>query len=134
MKESDPMTGRPLPEYNWLWSPQGVVNVHYPEMWGYVQFSSGNGTGMQEPFAMDPDEAVRWELRKLYYAQRAYAEEKGLYAAEAGLLEDYGYMSSSSEPVIVATLSGYEAALPASQDGSIICIDHRGMTWEKAVK
>jgi hypothetical protein len=134
VKETDPETGRPLPEYNWLWSPQGLINVHYPEMWGFVQFRSGDGTGRDEPFAMDPDEIVKWELRKLYYAQRAYAGEKGKYARDAGLLEEYGYTSSSSEPLIVATLSGYEAALPGSQGKSIICIDHRGRTWNQAVR
>lgn len=25
---------------NWVWSPQGVINMHVPEMWGHVQFSS----------------------------------------------------------------------------------------------
>jgi cellulose/xylan binding protein with CBM9 domain len=28
-------TGR---EDNWVWSPQGVVNMHVPEKWGYVRF------------------------------------------------------------------------------------------------
>jgi hypothetical protein len=27
-----------LKEDNWVWSPQGVVNMHVPEMWGYVRF------------------------------------------------------------------------------------------------
>jgi hypothetical protein len=27
------------PEDNWVWSPQGVVNMHRPERWGYVTFS-----------------------------------------------------------------------------------------------
>ena len=27
-----------LPEDNWVWSPQGVINMHVPERWGYVQF------------------------------------------------------------------------------------------------
>ncbi|NER12338.1 carbohydrate-binding family 9-like protein [Leptobacterium flavescens] len=27
------------PEYNWVWSNQGVINMHEPEKWGYVQFS-----------------------------------------------------------------------------------------------
>ena len=31
-------TGRALPEDNWVWSPQGVVNMHVPERWGTVQF------------------------------------------------------------------------------------------------
>ena len=24
---------------NWVWSPQGVINMHIPEMWGHVIFS-----------------------------------------------------------------------------------------------
>ena len=30
--------GKPLPENNWVWSPQGVINMHVPERWGVVQF------------------------------------------------------------------------------------------------
>src|SRR2546421_581285 len=30
------------PEDNWVWSPQGVVDMHRPERWGYVQFSTGS--------------------------------------------------------------------------------------------
>jgi hypothetical protein len=26
-------------EDNWVWSPQGVVDMHRPEMWGIVRFS-----------------------------------------------------------------------------------------------
>ena len=29
-----------VPCDNWVWSPQGVINMHVPEMWGHVQFSS----------------------------------------------------------------------------------------------
>jgi len=25
-------------EDNWVWSPQGAVNMHIPEMWGYLRF------------------------------------------------------------------------------------------------
>ena len=27
-------------EDNWVWTPQHVVNMHAPERWGYVQFST----------------------------------------------------------------------------------------------
>lgn len=30
--------GKPLPEDNWVWSPQGVINMHVPGQWGYVKF------------------------------------------------------------------------------------------------
>lgn len=26
------------PEENWVWSPQGVIDMHQPEMWGTVEF------------------------------------------------------------------------------------------------
>lgn len=27
-----------LKEDNWVWSPQGLIDMHVPEMWGYVRF------------------------------------------------------------------------------------------------
>ena len=30
-------------EDNWVWSPQGVVNMHVPERWGYVRFAGTAG-------------------------------------------------------------------------------------------
>ena len=27
-----------LPEDNWVWSPQGMVDMHQPELWGLVEF------------------------------------------------------------------------------------------------
>ncbi|HZI33242.1 MAG TPA: carbohydrate-binding family 9-like protein, partial [Candidatus Binatia bacterium] len=35
-----------VPEDNWVWSPQGVVDMHRPEMWGVVQFSTAPVTKM----------------------------------------------------------------------------------------
>ena len=37
-KLTDATTGKPLPEENWAWSPQGAVDMHRPEMWGVVEF------------------------------------------------------------------------------------------------
>ena len=39
-KIKDSVTGRTLPEYNWTWSSQGVINMHVPEMWGKVVFKN----------------------------------------------------------------------------------------------
>jgi hypothetical protein len=30
--------GRRLPEYNWVWTPQGRIDMHIPEKWGYLHF------------------------------------------------------------------------------------------------
>ena len=40
-KRTDPATGKPLAEMNWVWSPQGVIDMHRPERWGVVRFIDG---------------------------------------------------------------------------------------------
>lgn len=91
-KQVNPATGKPFPEDNWVWSPQGVVNMHYPELWGYVVFGSEEGAavgrnGDEELHAsldlgdivLPPDEEIKWRLRRLYYRQRNYYAEHGQF-------------------------------------------------------
>ena len=69
-----------LPEDNWVWSPQGVIDMHRPERWGFVQFSATPaGTG-EVPFRPDPAQRVRTLLMAIYYAQREYQAENGAWA------------------------------------------------------
>lgn len=63
--------GKYLHEYNWVWSPQGVINMHEPEKWGYVYFSSDE-VGNEMEFTIPRDEEIKWELYKLYRAQKKY--------------------------------------------------------------
>jgi hypothetical protein len=37
-KAAVPTPAERHPEHNWVWSPQGVVDMHVPEMWGVVRF------------------------------------------------------------------------------------------------
>ena len=59
-----------LKEDNWVWSPQGVIDMHQPEMWGYVQFS----TAAPGSVAFRPDVAgpAKYLLYRIYKAQQAY--------------------------------------------------------------
>jgi len=68
-----------LPEYNWVWSPTGVINIHEPEKWGYVYFSSKNA-GEKDNFNIPQDEKIKWELYKLHRAQKVYFEKHQSYA------------------------------------------------------
>ncbi|WP_296317312.1 carbohydrate-binding family 9-like protein [Winogradskyella sp. UBA3174] len=36
--------GKFLPEYNWVWSNQKVINMHEPEKWGILQFTEQTST------------------------------------------------------------------------------------------
>lgn len=85
--------GNYLPEYNWVWSPQGVINMHEPEKWGYVYFSSEEGGGKIE-FEIPQDEKIKWELFSLFRAQKKYFEEHSKWATAVDQL--------SPAPIVVA--------------------------------
>ncbi|MER3375059.1 MAG: carbohydrate-binding family 9-like protein [Allomuricauda sp.] len=72
--------GKFLPEYNWVWSPQGVVNMHEPEHWGYAYFSP-KVVGNKDSFKIPNDEQIRWLLYGLYRAQKKYFAQNGSWAA-----------------------------------------------------
>lgn len=63
--------GQFLPEYNWVWSPQGVINMHEPEHWGYVYFADAPQEKKLN-VEIPQDEKIRWELYSLYRAQKSY--------------------------------------------------------------
>ena len=79
-KVINPATGKPFPEDNWVWSPQGLINMHYPEMWGFVQFSDKIADDGNDEFLFNPEENAKWLLRQIYYQQRNYFEQFGRYA------------------------------------------------------
>ncbi len=86
VKKTDPETGQELPEDNWVWSPQGVIDMHLPEMWGFVQFSDSTA-GSNESFEWNTAEDYRWLLRKLYYRQNEFRSEHDRFADQPGELE-----------------------------------------------
>jgi hypothetical protein len=63
--------GKFLSEYNWVWSPIGVINMHLPENWGYVYFSSEN-LEADITFTIPQDEKIKWKLYELFRANRGY--------------------------------------------------------------
>jgi hypothetical protein len=66
-------------EDNWVWSPQGVIDMHRPETWGYVEFSAA-APGLGTP-APDPAGAARHILQRVYYAQIGYRNQHHRFAA-----------------------------------------------------
>ncbi len=59
------LTGKYLPEYNWVWSQQEVVNMHEPERWGYVYFSTAHPDKPCD-FPIPPEEAVKRRMYAIY--------------------------------------------------------------------
>ncbi|MGH2645691.1 MAG: carbohydrate-binding family 9-like protein, partial [Chitinophagaceae bacterium] len=60
-----------------VWSPQGLVDLHYPERWGYVMFSDKKDT---TDFLSEKGEKIKLILWKYYYLQQIYKSQNGHYA------------------------------------------------------
>jgi len=71
--------GKFLHEHNWVWSPTGVINMHEPEKWGYVYFSS-KLAGQKDNFIISEDEKIKWELYKLHRAQKEFFKNNNKYS------------------------------------------------------
>ena len=126
-------TQEPLPEDNWVWSPQGAVDMHMPERWGYVQFSNVEAGQASEPFVEDPNERVKWALRRLYYRQRLARETRGEYAATLDALHatDIQVEGLRFQPVMERTTSLYEITA-AGFHGTQVHISQDGRVWVTA--
>ncbi|OAB35630.1 carbohydrate-binding family 9-like protein [Paenibacillus macquariensis subsp. macquariensis] len=122
----NPDTGKPFPEDNWVWSPMGIINMHYPELWGYVVFADKEGPEQFEP---SPDERMKWELRKLYYRERNYFAEHGEFTTDVKML--MGDESWIITPTIELTSRLFQISAPSSDGTATIYIREDGKLWKE---
>ncbi|MEN8152042.1 MAG: carbohydrate-binding family 9-like protein, partial [Planctomycetota bacterium] len=132
VKETDPKTGKNLPEDNWSWSPQGLVAMHMPEMWGYLKFVErglhaeigigGGGPSLPE---------IEWTLRRVYYAQKKHHGKHGKFAKTLRPL-DLGKLRvdislDATDHQFIAVARDPVAALVAPEKARLrVSIDHEG--------
>jgi lysophospholipase L1-like esterase len=103
-------------EDNWVWSPQGVIDMHRPETWGYLQFSTApSGT---VPFRPDPAGEAKHLLHRVYYAQRDHRQSRGSWATS---LSDLGLSHLAFSPLgpyqLESTSTSFEASVLQSRPG-----------------
>jgi hypothetical protein len=96
------------PENNWVWSPQGVIDMHRPEMWGLLQFT--RRAGADSP-AVRPllGKSARDLALEIYYAQRDFWKANNRWAAtlaELGL-DKIPLPPAVEQPVLKAFPDGY---------------------------
>jgi hypothetical protein len=98
------------PAFNWVWSPQGVVDMHRPEMWGLVIFQKDStmAAGLPSDF--------RWDLREtahaIYYAQKDYFKKNNRWGTS--LKELKLDVPKDQETSIKKTLMGWNATIAPS--------------------
>lgn len=121
--------GRGTSPDNWVWSPQGAVDMHMPERWGYVQFTEAP-VSPTASFIDDRNERVKWALRRLYYRQRRYRAAHGTYATTLDALKasDITVDGLEFKPTLQTTASTYEITA-AGFEGTTVHITHDGRAW-----
>jgi hypothetical protein len=98
-------------EDNWVWSPQGAIDMHRPERWGEVLFTTAKPGTVK--FTSDPAMPARDFLMKLYRAERAYRAKHGKWAQNLDALD----LKGATPPADASLLEihtedkGFEAAV-----------------------
>ena len=117
------------PEFNWVWSPQGHIYMHFPHFWGRVQFTETPSGSEEIQFLDDGLDKIRWTLRQVYFRQRNYYFKHERYTAS---LKKLNLMKAPVEgvpwpPKIMVTPSGWEAELVFGDSSMFIRKD--GKVW-----
>ena len=122
----------PLPENNWVWSPQGVIAMHQPETWGFLQFSEKVAGKGVDDYIADPDNDLKWALRILYYRERVYHEKNNSYTTNLKLLGLDNYLLNGKPfvPEIKRTFSLYEAIAKGADGVTVWHIAQDGRIWK----
>lgn len=129
VKMVDPVTNKRLPEHNWVWSPQGVINMHFPERWGYLRFSDQQPGKQQATFVLPQDESFKKYLWLVYYKQKAFAREQRKYAiqlSEIGLPESITEKGETIKLELSASDRAFKAIITSPETGKRWQIDEDG--------
>ena len=117
------------PEHNWVWSPQGIINMHYPENWGFVQFSENQVGEKQVKFKWNKDEDAKMYLRQIYYQQRDYNLKHGIFTADLQQLALPEFALDNYQPAkLYVNPHGFYAILKSTDNTKEITIDQTGRT------
>lgn len=129
VKKKNPLSGKDLPENNWVWSPQGIIAMHYPETWGIVQFSENIAGTKKDNIIINELDKAKWALRNIYYAQKdyhilnkKYAEKYKLLKIKPIELREYYW-----NPTIQATDNTYEISIDSKNGKNKLVIYNDGL-------
>ena len=115
--------GKRLPEYNWVWSPQYKINMHMPEYWGYVYFST-NPLMKLDDFTIPLDDQIKWFMYQDYAVVKEQLElNTATEDIDTRKIELMGQGISSS---IVETPIGWYLQVKSPFTDRLLIIDHKG--------
>jgi len=120
--------GKTLPERNWVWSPQGVVNMHYPERWGYLNFTMKDPGHGQSSFKLPVSEKMKSYLWLVYYRQKEFHRKNSTYASSLsslGIDPSVAFENKVLKLQMNSTGSQFRATIHL-ENNKTVSIDHDG--------
>jgi len=123
-----------LPEYNWVWSNQGAINMHLPENWGYIQFSDNSPTS---PIVFEPQTDVLTE-QITYALFRSIAFKKLTYLKqqEPGFQIQFEPITIKQETIhasFLKTHTGFTIQTQNRKKNSSYSISETGLIQRKKI-
>jgi hypothetical protein len=119
--------GNNLPEHNWVWSAQGVVNMHYPERWGYLQFSKSSAA---QTFTLPYAEEQKQYLWLIYYREKEWYSKHGSYAPSLQLFDltsEVKIAGQMNNLVLEATAHQFMAFVTDQKNNASYTINQEGL-------
>ncbi|GAB6990710.1 carbohydrate-binding family 9-like protein [Paenibacillus pini] len=127
-KSLNPETGEFYPEDISVWSPHGLINMHYPDMWGYVVFAESNESEWTQ---LPVVEQMKWDLRRLYYLQHKQFKRFGSFAHDLEMLMHLSDEKWSIVPQMQSTERMFEISAPIPGSSSRLYLRDDGRVWKE---
>jgi hypothetical protein len=124
-------TGKAFPPHYSCWTSQGIINMHYPERWGYTIFSDNTPNTKGETFSIPYSEKQRNYLWLAYYRQKEYFKKNKRYASSMKELEtlekDILIDGKTNNLNLEATSRQFSISIQEEGSKSIITLDQDGL-------
>jgi len=126
--------GRDLPEHNWVWSNQGLINMHYPERWGYLLFSDHEAGDVI--FEMPYAEEQKKYLWLVYYKQKQWYKDHHEYLAQLsklGIETKVNINGNDNELKLEATTHQFMVYITDGKTKATYTIDQDGLVQQQII-
>ena len=114
-------------EDNWVWSPIGLINMHYPERWGYIQFIDSSTKYETNLPRSHNIKMLTWNI---FYLQQLYKQKHKKYCHDIPtLLQEIEAMESDRykyEITMNKDSTQYQLDVEDLKQGIKTSIDNKG--------
>ncbi|GGG91163.1 hypothetical protein GCM10011416_04680 [Polaribacter pacificus] len=124
--------GKFLPEYNWVWSNQGAINMHLPENWGYLQFSDQTAS-KKIKFKQQTDHLSE-QLSYALFREIAFKSLQNLKTVKPGTAINFAtiiYKDCQLEASFLKTYAGFTIKTTNTKTGTSYIIKEDGALLRK---